>query len=207
MNKRIYSMTFMIALLSIPITSFAHHAEFMSGSPFLQGLSMPIHGLDHLLFTLAVGLIAAQIGGRALWGVPLVFSIAILLGGILNLSGISIPLMEYGIIASIVLAGAILAWGPSVSLIAVVCGIALLTLFHGNELIVRSDIVKNLPLFTAGCLISALFVLGVGEGIGLLITRLQISAFRYAGLVMVAAAAALMIFPNLNGSIIHILEA
>ena len=38
------------AVLASLSTAHAHHAEAMSGKPFLQGLSMPLHGLDHLLY-------------------------------------------------------------------------------------------------------------------------------------------------------------
>ena len=63
----------------------------MTGEPFLQGISMPIHGLDHMLVTIAVGLIAAQLGGKALWAIPAIFSMSVLLGGILNIMGFRGP--------------------------------------------------------------------------------------------------------------------
>src|ERR1700732_1027321 len=59
-----FLVTFMM-----PSALFAHHAEWMKDKPFIQGLSMPVHGLDHLLVTFAVGLIAVQIGGYALLGI------------------------------------------------------------------------------------------------------------------------------------------
>ena len=68
------------SLIGLPSLAQAHHAEFMTGEPFLQGLSMPFHGLDHMLVTIAVGLIAAQLGGKALWAIPGVFSASVLLG-------------------------------------------------------------------------------------------------------------------------------
>ncbi|NBV87411.1 MAG: urease accessory protein, partial [Verrucomicrobia bacterium] len=57
----------MSAVLMSFSAAHAHHAEFMSGKPFLQGVSMPVHGLDHLLSAFAVGLVAAQSGGRLRW--------------------------------------------------------------------------------------------------------------------------------------------
>ena len=198
----------LIAVLSIiPSLVFAHHAEFMRDNPFLQGLSMPIHGVDHMLFTFAVGLIAAQIGGRALWGVPLVFGVAMLLGGLLNLSGVAVPLLEYGILASIVVCGALLSWHTSVSLLITVGLIALFTVFHGNALIVHYDIVRSMPTFIIGCLISSFLLLGAGVGVGLLISRLQVSMFRYVGVGVLVAAIVIGIFPDLNGLVMHFLEA
>ena len=40
---------------------------------FAEGLTHPFTGLDHMLAMVAVGLWASQIGGRALWLLPLTF--------------------------------------------------------------------------------------------------------------------------------------
>jgi urease accessory protein len=142
-------------LLAAPSIAQAHHAEWMRDKPFVQGVSMPIHGLDHMLVTIAVGLIAAQIGGRALWGVPGVFSVSILLGGILNIMGVPVPLVEYGILASIVVVGALLAWGSRVSLLVTLGIVALFAFLHGNALIANDGFVHNLPVFIAWASFSA----------------------------------------------------
>jgi hypothetical protein len=95
MNCRSVLFAVVTAFLA-PTTLFAHHAEWMKGKPFIQGLSMPVHGLDHMLVTFAVGLIAVQIGGYALWAVPVAFSLLLLLGGVMNVSGIAVPFAEQG---------------------------------------------------------------------------------------------------------------
>jgi urease accessory protein len=77
-NRLVISL---LGILLIPGAAIAHHAEWMKNKPFIQGLSMPVHGLDHILVTFAVGLIAVQISGSALWAVPTAFSILLLLGG------------------------------------------------------------------------------------------------------------------------------
>jgi hydrogenase/urease accessory protein HupE len=77
MNKSIKISPYALllaSLVALPPLARAHHAEFMTTEPFLQGISMPIHGLDHMLVTIAVGLIAAQLGGKALWAIPGIFS-------------------------------------------------------------------------------------------------------------------------------------
>ncbi|MCX8512811.1 MAG: HupE/UreJ family protein, partial [Chthoniobacteraceae bacterium] len=68
------SSLIIVTTLASLSTAHAHHAEAMSGKPFLQGLSMPLHGLDHILSALAVGLVAAQVGGRLRLWFPLLFS-------------------------------------------------------------------------------------------------------------------------------------
>ncbi|QMT61320.1 HupE/UreJ family protein [Legionella sp. PC997] len=192
----------------VPSLAFAHHAEFMRSEPFVQGLSMPIHGVDHMLFTLAVGLIAAQIGGRALWSIPLIFAVAMVLGGILNLSGVSIPLLEYGILASLIVCAGLLSLRPSVSLLLTIGLVALFTIFQGNEMMTSGGVgVYNLPLFILGTLFSSLLLLGVGVGVGLLISHRNAYLFRYVGVAMLVAAVVISVYPDINNAIIHMLEA
>lgn len=54
-------------------------------------LMHPVAGLDHVLAMVAVGLWAAQIGGRAMWIVPATFVGVLVLGGLVAL-GRSLPL-------------------------------------------------------------------------------------------------------------------
>ncbi|WP_419418583.1 HupE/UreJ family protein [Legionella sp. D16C41] len=200
---------FAVALLAILLPSlvFAHHAEFMRGHPLWQGLSMPIHGVDHILFTIAVGMIAAQIGGRALWGIPLLYTVALVCGGILNIMGIGVPLLDYVILASLVVCAALLSWPLSASLLLTVGLVSLFTIFQGNDMITPDNIVSNMPLFIAGCLVSSLVLLSIGIGLGLLILRFNTALFRYASVFMLAAAVLIGTFPALNNVVISLLEA
>jgi urease accessory protein len=206
-TKTSRSAQFLIAVVFIPTLAQAHHAEFMLDRPFLQGMSMPLHGVDHMLVTLATGLIAAQIGGRALWAVPGIFSLSILAGGLLNILGISMPMVEYGILASIVICGALLAWGSRVSLFATLGVVALFAFFHGEALIANDGFVHNLPLFIVGCLISGVVLLSAGIGLGLLLSRVpRLPVYRYAGFAMLAAAVVVVSFPGANDCVIRLLE-
>jgi urease accessory protein len=58
---------------------------------------------------LAVGLWAAQRGGRALWLVPATFVSLMIVGGILGLGGANIPFVEQGIAASVLVLGILTA--------------------------------------------------------------------------------------------------
>ena len=71
----------------------------------LAGFLHPLLGLDHLLAMVAVGLLSAQIGGRAIWTVPAFFVAAMLLGGILGIAGVDLPIVEYGITGSVLALG------------------------------------------------------------------------------------------------------
>jgi urease accessory protein len=210
MNKSIKASPYALLLaflVGLPSLAQAHHAEFMTGKPFLQGISMPIHGLDHMLVTIAVGLIAAQLGGKALWAIPGIFSVSVLLGGILNIMGVPIPLAEYGILASIAVFGGLLAWGSRLSILLTLCVIAVFASCHGSALIVSDGNLRNMPLFIAGCLFSALLLQGVGMAAGILLQHvLKLRVYRYAGFAMLSAAVIISLFPRVNNVVINLIE-
>lgn len=197
----------LLASLLIPGAAFAHHAEWMKGKPFIQGLSMPVHGLDHVLVTFTVGLIAAQIGSCALWAVPVAFSLLLLLGGVMNVSGVAVPFAEHAIFASIIVLGGLLTFRRQIPLLAGLAVVAFFGIFHGVALVGEGPHNGWFFLFAAGCLIAAWAVLGGGMAAGLLLKRYnQGQAIRYAGWVMIGAAALLGFFPGLNDVIIRLLE-
>ena len=56
--------------------------EIHSGGGFMSGFNHPVLGFDHLLAMLSVGMLSTQLGGRAIWTVPLAFVTFMLVGGI-----------------------------------------------------------------------------------------------------------------------------
>jgi urease accessory protein len=74
-----------------------------------EGFAHPFTGFDHLLAMLAVGLWAGLNGGRALWAWPAAFVTLMLAGAGLGLAHVSVPLVETGILASVVLLGVAVA--------------------------------------------------------------------------------------------------
>ena len=48
-------------------TSGAHAHTFTGMVGFYDGLSHPVLGIDHFLAMVSVGIVSAQIGGRAIW--------------------------------------------------------------------------------------------------------------------------------------------
>ena len=205
-NRLVLTISLLGSLL-VPSAAFAHHAEWMKGRPFIQGLSMPVHGLDHMLVTFAVGLIAVQIGGYALWAVPAAFSLLLLLGGVMNVSGIAIPFAEHAILASIIVLGGLLAYRTQLPLFVGLAVVGFFAIFHGVALVGEGPHNGWFLVFAAGCLIAAWAVLGSGMALGLLLKRLnQTQAIRYGGWAMIGAAALIAIFPSSNDVIIHFLE-
>lgn len=79
----------------------------------------------------AVGLWAAQMGGRALWRVPLVFAGVLSLGGMLGMAGVPIPFAEGGIVMSLLVLGVLIAGAVHLPLAVSVAIVGLFALFHG----------------------------------------------------------------------------
>src|SRR5258707_4171811 len=83
------------ALLGAPIAEA--HLIGEHGAGFQAGILHPLSGLDHLLAMIAVGIWAAQLGGRALWAVPCAFVGCMVAGGLLAVAGGSMPLDVTGL--------------------------------------------------------------------------------------------------------------
>ncbi|WP_417726625.1 HupE/UreJ family protein [Roseovarius sp.] len=124
-----YSLAPLMILLATPAAAHLPEGEYGS---FLAGVTHPLFGLDHVLAMIAVGLWAAQIGGRALWAVPSAFVLSMLVGFLVALTGLSLPLVEPMILASIMVLGLVVAFAlrpvPGLAMAAV----AVFALFHGH---------------------------------------------------------------------------
>jgi urease accessory protein len=197
----------MSGILLIPNAAIAHHAEWIKNKPFIQGLSMPVHGLDHMLVTFAVGLIAVQIGRSALWAVPTAFSLLLLLGGVVNVSGIGVPFVEHAIFASLIVLGGLLAGCKQLPLLLGLAVVAFFAMFHGVALAADGPPKAWFFVFATGCLIAAWVLVGSGMLVGFFLKKLnQTQALRYAGWGMIVAAALIAIFPGLNDVVMHLSE-
>jgi urease accessory protein len=99
---------------------------------FSRGFAHPLGGIDHILAMVAVGLYAANLGGRALWLVPSAFVGTMILGGLLGYYGWPLPMVEEGIGLSVVVMGVAIAVGVRLSTIASMSLVGLFALFHGH---------------------------------------------------------------------------
>ena len=77
--KRLLQLA-LLTLCLVPTTAFAH-VGIGSTSGFMHGFMHPLSGLDHQLGMILVGIFAYQLGGCALWLVPLTFVSVMALGG------------------------------------------------------------------------------------------------------------------------------
>lgn len=156
--KRAAVVTFVAFLIFAPAAALAHPVH-------------PVTGIDHVLAMIAVGLLAAQYGGRALWLVPLSFLVAMAIAGVIGMAGIAVPVVEVGIGVSVVVLGLAIAFQlrpPTFVAMAIVGFFALFHGYaHGTELV---DGITGLS-FALGFLLGTALLHGAGVGLGLLMQR------------------------------------
>jgi urease accessory protein len=100
LDRHLWSFLGAIALTLLPIAAQAHPGHSAGTASFLDGFRHPLGGLDHVLAMVAVGLWAAQLGGKAVWAIPLAF-IGIMAGSAaIGTIGLQIPGIEQGIALS-----------------------------------------------------------------------------------------------------------
>lgn len=170
-------------------TASAHTGDHATVTGFAGGLAHPLLGLDHLLAMIAVGLWAAQQGGRVLWAVPAAFVGAMGLGGGLAWSGIALPHVETAIALSVPVLGLLVAtrrqWAVTAGM-ALAAGFAL---FHGYAHGQDMPLSVSPALYGLGFVLATLGLHGVGI-VGSLIGR---HAMQAAG-VGIAASGLVMLF-------------
>ena len=139
-----------VLLAAAPLAAFAHPGHAVTGA--VAGFVHPFSGADHLLAMLAVGLWAGRLGGQARWQLPLAFVATMVLGAVMGMAGLSLPGVETGIAASVMVLGLMLAFAatlPMVARLGLVAGFALLHgLAHGAELPVGAGALSYVAAFT-----------------------------------------------------------
>ena len=132
MNRK-FSHALILALFMglVPQIVYAHDGSTVPFGGFLSGLVHPVLGYDHLLAMLSVGILSAQIGGRAIWTVPATFVGIMAVGGALGLIDIGLGATELGIAISLVLLGAIIAAERTLPVRLAMLGVGFFAIFHG----------------------------------------------------------------------------
>lgn len=151
--------------------AFAHLDPAEHGS-LMAGFTHPLSGLDHILVMVAVGLWAAQIGGRALWVVPLAFVSTMAFGFALAIAGVHLPFVEPAILASVVALGLLVAMAVRLETVACAAIVGVFALFHGYAHGGELGAAGALP-FSAGFVIATALLHIAGIGFGVSISRLS----------------------------------
>ena len=110
----------------------AHTGHDLGGA--VAGLVHPVGGLDHLLAMIGVGIWASHVAARdrrAVWLVPAAFVAVMVLGGALAMAGVRLPMVESGILGSVLLPGLVLLMAPTLPVQVPMVVVGLFALFHG----------------------------------------------------------------------------
>ena len=120
-----------VLLFAAALPANAHQEAGLAGG-LESGLLHPLTGPDHLVAMVAVGLWGAQLRGRLMWLLPVVFPVVMALGGVLGVRGVPLPGVEIGIALSGVLLGlaVLLAARPPAWAALLLTGI--FAIFHGH---------------------------------------------------------------------------
>ena len=178
-------------LVLAPTLALAHPGLPGHTHDLTTGFLHPIGGIDHILAMVAVGLFAAQLGGRALWLVPASFVAVMAAAGLAGMSGIELPLTEAGIALSVVVLGAAIAFRLAMPVAAAMALVGFFAIFHGYAHGVETPETASGLLYGLGFVAATGLLHGLGVGIGLAIGRLEGDFGRK--LVRIAGSAAAMV--------------
>lgn len=175
-------------LISLP--ALAHDSVLHSMNALQDGFLHPFTGLDHLLAMLAIGIWAAQQKHARAWLIPVSFPLMMIIGGALALAGITLPGVEHGIAASVLVLGLLISFAVRLPVSA---GMALVSVFamahgyaHGQEMPANESAV----LYGAGFVLATAVIHATGWFASNAAQRMLDSRLpRYAGVMITLAGA------------------
>jgi urease accessory protein len=154
----------------VPTAAWAHVGAG-SASGFAHGFVHPMTGIDHLLAMVAVGMLAANLGGRALWALPLTFLSVMAAGGALGVAGFALPMVEAGIAASVILLGLAVALQWKWPVAAAMALVGIFAVFHGHAHGAEMPVDASGFDYGLGFLLATALLHGLGIGLGAVIAR------------------------------------
>jgi urease accessory protein len=182
-------------LVLIPALAQAHPGH--GTATFGLGILHPFTGLDHLLVMLAIGVWAAQLGGRLRWTVPLSFVLLMLVGaGLAAQNGAlaaDFGLVEQGIAASVLVCGLLLAFAVRLAAPACVAIAGGFALLHGYAHAAEGPGQTDLVAYVAGFTLGTAALHAAGFGIAVCLARgNRRHALRWTGAAVALCGAALL---------------
>ena len=177
--KRAISILAAASVLT-PVAALAHPGVG-DAHGVLHGLMHPISGFDHVLAMVAVGVLAALLGGRAIWLVPTSFVAMAAVGGVLGMHCVPVPFVEFGISASVILLGLAIALQAKLPLGWTAGLVGLFGLYHGYAHGAGMPADASGIAYGVGFLAATAMLHIAGIGLGLGIAQLaKSSATRFA---------------------------
>jgi urease accessory protein len=169
-SKSLHSAVFVTALLALAKIASAHPGHGAANG-FAAGAFHPFSGIDHVLAMVAVGICAAQIGGRVIWLLPATFLAFVIGGGIMGIGAAPLPMIEHGIAASVLVLGLLVAFNSKFYRPLIFGLVALFAVFHGYAH--GSEMHPGLgPMaYAAGFVLATAALLGIGIVAGMAAKR------------------------------------
>jgi urease accessory protein len=187
--KKMLSTVTLLMLAAGPALAHPGHGSTAS---FAAGIAHPFGGFDHIAVMVAVGLWAALKGGRALWLWPAAFVGVMLVGAALGMAHVPVPLVEPGILASVVALGLLVALTVDLPLWTGAAIVAVFALLHGHAHGTEVAETVSGAEYMAGFALATATLHGVGIGFAQLMTRAHLRPLvRIAGAVCVVIGAGL----------------
>jgi urease accessory protein len=184
-----------LALLAAAPVLFAHPGPHEVG--FVAGASHPVHGLDHILAMVAVGLLGVRCATKgskhALWQVPASFMGAMVVGGLLAVAGVPMPGAEWGIAFSVLVFGVLIALSsaPRTWIACTVAGA--FALLHGHAHVAEME-GSSLAAYMGGFLLVTAVLHASGVAAGWYVAKtLSQGVVRTAGIGVALASIALFV--------------
>ncbi|MCD2448827.1 TonB-dependent receptor [Methylicorpusculum oleiharenae] len=163
-------------LLSLLPSHVQAHTDSIAMSGWANGFNHPLHGWDHLLTMLAVGVWAAQLGGRAVWQLPIAFVGVMSLGGLAGMMGVSVPGVETMILLSVLVFGFLIVCRIRFQALLSVLIVVFFAFFHGYAHGQEMPTSASLLSFALGFMLATLLL----HGAGIVAARLVLLAFAYS---------------------------
>ena len=164
----------------LPTISYAHEG---TGGGFMAGLTHPVLGFDHLLAMLSVGILSAQMGGLAIWRVPLTFVLVMLGGGVLGINGIPLFSVELGIALSVLALGVAIALEKKLSPVLAMIFVGFFAIFHGHAHGTEMPSLSKPLFYACGFVLGTAGIHVAGVLVGIIAERIKDGEqlLRYAG--------------------------
>lgn len=160
-----------VLMLAMTVPASAH---IVAGETqgFIHGFAHPIGGMDHMLTMIAVGLLAAMLGGRAIWLVPSAFLAMMAVGAALGMAHVGIPYVELGISLSVVVLGLAVAMQWPLSTVATMTIAGFFAVFHGHAHGAEMPVNISGASYAAGFLVATALLHATGIALGAGVNRL-----------------------------------